>query len=1059
MKRMACTLYMVGLILAPTVLADPAESGKPDWRNPEMISRNKLPARTSVLSADAGQRELVRAKFLWSPSPLKAPLNFQAIDFDDSKWSTIPIPSCWQIHGHGIPIYTNIKYPFKADADSGDVMLPAPKEFTKNKIPNPVGCYRTTLPPMEKTAGRTVLHFGAVKSAMEVYFNGKYVGYSQGSMLPAEFDVSAYLNDGKTPNLLAVKVYRWSDGSYLEDQDMWRFAGIFREVYLYTTPEVHIRDYSAHATFNADYSLATVHVTLHVQNDSAKPVDAGLGEYKATLREGKNEVAATSHKHLAGPLAPGKERAISFTFEVKTPALWSAEKPNLYSLEIQGLGQTFASDFGFRDIQIRDRQLWINGKSIKIKGVNRHEHDPDRGRVMTTAIMEKDILLMKQNNINTVRLSHYPNHPEFYRLCDRYGMYVIDEANVESHGLSYHRCVLPGDKPQWRNATVDRVERMALRDRNHACIIMWSFGNEAGWGSAYVAARKALLAADPQKRPVQYADMNSVGDFDSQTYPTLQWLTQYSKGKAKRKGERGEKTALRQHGKQPTKKPFLMNEYAHAMGNSGGNLDEYWETIYKHKMIVGGCIWDWVDQGLRAKKIDADKDPLGRPALPAPGLREGWFYAYGGDFGDTPNSDNFCCNGLVNPDRKPNPMLAQVKYVQQPVKFSLGDVTDPTKPKVLLLNRHNFTDLKEFTLRYTLRENGRVVTSDVVETLECAPGAQATVTLALKDHTPKPNHEYHLEVHLTRKASKSSALRLASPACVEGHVAAHAQFALAKFAPPESMIGYVPPKAVRDTFVFESGKGARKVTVTVSTRTGQVTSWTQGGEELLCSPIRPNFWRVPTDNDEGNDMPKHSSPWKAASTKLTKQSAKIVDKRVDVLWALPNNRGGVSASYRLSVEGRLEVAMKLAPSPKKKMGNIPRIGWMFESHDAYDRVRWFGRRDETYWDRKTGSILGLHRSTLSQMITPYVRPQENGQRADVRFAEYTADNGAGLRLVALDAPMQMTAWPYTQRDLTVTKHNAELPKRRTMTLQVDLQQMGVGGDNSWGLPVHAKYCL
>ncbi len=1067
MKR---TTHGLVVLVSALLLSSLASAAKPDWRNPEVFGRNKLPARTNTRATTwapgpniGWSQNLRSAKFHWSPSPDKAPAGFEKPEFDDSKWNTIPIPSCWQIHGYGIPLYVNIKYPFTPNAETGDVMLPVPKDWTKAKIPNPVGCYRMELPSGPTGNTRKILHFGAVKSAMEVYINGKYVGYSQGSMLPAEFDITKFINIQKNPegppvkNLLAVKVYRWSDGSYLEDKDMWRFSSIFREVRLYRTPEVHIRDYSTHATFNKDYSAATLHVRALVKNDSpnAAPGTTGL---RIALSSGGNEVGRAEAN--VPPLKAGEEKAVTLKMEVKNPALWSAEKPNLYRLVVAGRGQDFQDTFGFRDIQIRDRQLWVNGRSIKIKGVNRHEHDPNRGRVMTTTIMEKDIRLMKQHNINTDRTSHYPTHPDFYKPCDRYGMYVIDEANIESHGLSYHKRILPGDKPQWEKATVDRVERMVIRDRNHPCVIMWSFGNEAGWGNAYVAARKALLAADPQKRPVQYADMNLVADFDSQTYPTIEWLEQYVRGKARRQGKGGENTARRQQGKQPTRKPFLMNEYAHAMGNSGGNLDEYWDTIYAHKALVGGCIWDWVDQGLRAKKNDASKDPLGRPAAVAPFAREGWFYAYGGDFGDKPNDDNFCCNGLVNPDRKPNPMLAQVKYVQQPVKFSLSDASDRLKPVIRMVNRHNFTNLSEFTLRYTLRENGRVIQSAEIKKLDLAPGAAKTIELPLDEYTQSAGDEYHIEVQLLRKARTASPLLLVGPACGAGHTAAHAQFALGKFAADLSTQHFVVPAKLDDkTVLLKSGTGLAQVKVIIDTRTGRITGWTLGGVELLRSPIRPNFWRVPTDNDEGNKMPKRCGYWKTAADKLSLISVKPAQDRVRVRYNLPGGQGILAVVYRLSDTGLLELGMELTPKVKKWMGDIPRVGWAFETHDAFSRVRWFGRRDETYADRKTGSILGLWRSTVERMITPYVRPQENGQRADVRFAEFTADNGAGIRVHAGDALFQMTAWPYTQKALAATMHDADLPRRRTLTLQLDHKQMGVGGDNSWGLPVHSKYRL
>jgi beta-galactosidase len=1040
--------------LLAAALAVSARAEAPPWEDPEVFGIDKLPPRCAAWPCATAEEALAGTydrspgvvslngewSFRWAPDPGARPAGFEAPSFDVSSWGTIPVPSCFELHGHGVPLYVNIKYPFKVDPPR--VMGEPPREFTSFAHRNPVGSYRRTFEVPAAWQGRRILlHFAGVRSAFFAWVNGVRVGYSEGSRLPAEFDITAAARPGT--NVLAVEVYRFSDGSYLEDQDFWRLSGIHRDVFLYSTPAVALWDFFAQASLEAggDGTLR-----LHHTIRNAGGVPAADLRVRLTLFDpsGRRVGDGPLVDEALPPVAPGfgPERATA-AVRVTAPRPWTPESPELYAavVEVTQAGRVLdarRASVGFRRLEIRDRQLWLNGVSIKVKGVNRHEMDPERGYVPTMEMMERDVRLMKRAHINFVRTAHYPNDPRWYDLCDRVGLLVLDEANVESHGLSYHKKVLPGDRPEWRAAVVDRMRRMVVRDRGHACVGMWSPGNEAGYGSAFVAMREAALAADPERRPMQYADMNLVGDVDSQTYPTPEWLLQHVQGRATRKGERNETALVEQHGPYPSGKPFLMNEYAHAMGNSVGNFREYWDVIEAHPMLLGGFIWDWVDQGLYKAGPDGRR-----------------FFAYGGDFGDVPNDGNFCCNGLVAPDRVPHPHYEEVRKVHQYVRVTPEDAT---AGRLRVENRYGFTNLDRFEAEWQLDRDGVPVQRGALGRLTVAPGA-ATVVAIPWTKPPADGAEWFLTVRF----------RLPEPTAwaEAGFVVAWEQVAVresATFAaPPEPAVGRAPVATRDGADVVVRGADFE---VRIDGTHGGLASWRSGGRELLAGPLRLNFWRVPTDNDIGWKAPRLMQAWEAAGAGARAREITVAESAgtvtVEAVLGVPVGESAARLGYAIGASGRIHCTAAVTPAGEggKAAPEMPRFGVRFAVPGAMSGIEWYGRGPhENYGDRKTSAPVGIHRAAVADWITPYVRPQENAGRCDVRWIALRDAAGSGVRVRAVGGPLMVTAWPYSAEDLAAARHDVDLPRRDFITVSLDHRQMGVGGDNSWGLPVHEEYRL
>jgi len=921
-----------------------------------------------------------------------------------------------------------------------------PKTFTTFTQRNPVGSYRRTFTvPVTWQGRRVILHFGGVSSAYFVWVNGKQVGYAEDSRLPSEFDVTALVKSGE--NLVAVEVYKYSDGSYLEDQDFWRLSGIFRDVFVYSTPENALWDCYGYAELDADFKDASL--TAYVTLRSAQSAPAGEYALSLELRDplgNRVSLPGDSHEISLPVLTTGITAVTAGPFTVKEPVKWSSETPNLYTLiyilkQKERIIDVRKTQLGFRKVGFINGELAVNGHTIKIKGVNRHEFDPAAGYVQNRALIEQDVRLMKQGNFNFVRTAHYPCDPRFYEACDRQGLYVMDEANVESHGLSYHKKVLPGDLPEWSAPTVIRGERMAIRDRGHASVVMWSLGNESGYGSAFPSMNAAIRAVDPEKRLIQYADMNVAGDMDSQTYPTPEWLRQHLQGKAVRKGEHGERALFEQHGTYPSGKPFLMNEYCHAMGNSLGNFQEYWELIDANPMLIGGFIWDWVDQGVWKTLPDGKR-----------------LLAYGGDFGDQPNNNNFCCNGLVDPERHPHPHYWQAAKTQQPIRISNGS----TRGTVLVTNLHEVLNADIYALEWKLLRDGVPIRYGTALNADVPAGASRSLSLRIGELPPSV-------VPTCDSLVVSFALKEKTAWADKGHVVAWDQISLGECPPPVAP-ATSGADAQQNLSVSRNGVDIRvagaDTTFTFSGTTGCLTSWQVKGRERLAAPLAFNFWRVPTDNDEGFKLQEKSKVWKDAAARATLTS----------LAANPAKPGEVTAEFALAAgastarltsmcyaDGRIDIAATVTLKPgadNKPLPIVPKIGLQTVFANSFETVKWFGKGPcENYWDRQDATWLGCHMLPVSEFITAYVRPQENANRCGVRWITFTRKTGDGVRVSADGQPLMVSAWPYTQADLGAAKHAAELPQRDLLTVNLDHLQMGVGGDNSWGLPVHTPYTI
>jgi len=1026
--QIASGVFVVAGLIA---LSNASNAARPDWENEQVVGRNKEAGRaTSWVYADReqaiqGTREAspyYRSlngtwKFHWSPNPDARPADFHQPEFSVAAWDDLPVPSNWQLHGYGVPLYSNIPYPFRADPPN--VMGEPPKNFTNFAQRNPVGSYRRSFQvPADWSGRQTFLQFDGVDSAFYVWINGRQVGYSQDSRTVALFNITPYLQAGD--NTLAVEVYRYSDGSYLEDQDFWRLSGIYRDVYVWSAAELHLRDFFVRTDLDADCHDAELSVEVEVQN---------FGDAQRKFSVEAELLDADGESLFAGVAASGQADAggkgtVTLAKSVDNPAKWSAEQPNLYRLLLtlkDADGQTVAvttCNVGFRKVEIRDGLLLVNGQRIYFMGVNRHEHDPVTGHAVSVDSMIADIRLMKQFNINAVRTSHYPNDPRWYDLCDRYGLYVIDEANIESHGMGYGAQSLAKD-PTWKLAHLDRVERMVERDKNHPSVVIWSLGNEAGNGVNFHAAYDWIKQRDPS-RPVQYeraeADRNT--DIRCPMYARISDVVAYASGKPDR--------------------PMILCEYAHAMGNSVGNLQDYWDAFERYGHLQGGFIWDWVDQGL-TKKV-----PASQPAAET-------FFAYGGDFGDQPNDGNFCINGLIAPDRRPNPHAWEVKKVYQHIKVHADELA---AGKVRVRNKYYFTNLNEFDASWVLRRDGHPVQSGTLGRLDVPPQSEQVVTVPLAQTTDSGEH----------LLTVAFALPAATAWADKGHIVAWDQFEMpSENARPETTVRDSPTwKDQDDKIVVTCGD----VQVTVGRRSGAIESYRVDGTELLASPLVPHFWKSPNDNQMRNNYVSQLGAWRDAGERRERAAvlvAVLPEPASDIVlikaaFRLPVANADYQVTYRIAGNGAVTVHADYTPNqPQAPL--MPRFGMTMAMPRTFDQVRWYGRGpQETYWDRKTGGEIAIYESTVDDWVYDYIRPQDTGNRADVRWATFTDADGRGLKVIG-QKPLNVSAWPYTQADLENATHPYQLPRREFNTVFIDDQLHGVGGDNSWGARTHDQYTL
>ena len=1012
--------------------------------------------------------------FLWADDYRKLPKGFAEPDFDDSSWDSIAVPSNWEFQGYGIPIYINS--PFEWSPDSGG------KEPTFPDVV-PGGLYRTRFTvPSHWRNQQVFVQFGGVKSGFVLYLNGKQVGYSEDSKNPAEFNLTPFLRDGE--NVLAMEVHRWSSGSYYECQDFWRISGIERDVYLTARPAVLIRDLAVESPLSADFRDGVLDFGVKL----AAPGGKG-GKVSLALSLLGPDGAEIWSETKSATVAPAKDltdgQMVAFHHVVKDVQAWSAEKPVLYTALLALIGEDGGTEYtsakvGFRTARVEGTDFLVNGKRVMIKGVNIHEHAPYTGHVVSEELMRRDFELMKQHNINAIRTSHYPQQRLFYELCDEYGFYVCSEANVESHG--------------WRGVAQDasfyptQLERelgMYERTKNFACVVIFSLGNEAGFGTNFEEAYKALKAKE-KMRPVVFGDAGSgpYTDIIWPMYPSEQTLLTMDERKLD--------------------KPYINCEYAHAMGNSTGDLVDLWEVYYNAKQLQGGFIWDWVDQG---EWVD----------------RDGGFWAYGGDFGDkTPSDGNFNSNGLVSPDRTPHPGMNEVRKVYQNIKFErLGDNASGTVA-VEATNRFFFTDLDEFDFSYTVESNGSDIKTGTLPRVQAAPGQK--VRFELEVPAPAGSNEL-CTVQINAKSRK------AVPGIPEGHVVATEQFVLAEGANAP----YTQPGA--NFKIKENGRqivlSASRISLTFDKGSGAISSYKVNGTEYIQDGFgfRPNYWRGPTDNDYGNKLPTRAASWKELSLNpevVSAEAAVTPDGLAQLTVTYPSK---CVVNYLLGADGSLKVSVDLGDQPlpefqptrvldgpgmrydpdadpeelarqkeqfnawvaalqeversqwQSRSFNLPRFGLRLRLPAAYHNVTYLGRGPgENYWDRKAGSPLGLYRTTAEQMYFPYVRPQENGHRTDVRQLTLLDDKGKGLAIFAegvlefnalrnsvedFDSaesthPVQINY--YDNHDVDVTggrkqTHINDIVPRNYVELCLDESMQGVGGDNSWGAPVNPKYLI
>jgi beta-galactosidase len=998
----------------------------PDWENPKVFNIGKEPPHaTAVPFPDvAGARTLDRKasvyyqslngkwKFHWVPRPADRPAGFEQDGFDTAAWGEIDVPSNWEFQGYGTPIYVNSDYEFPGEPD--------PPHIPHDS--NPVGCYKRWFTVPVAWADKEVfVHFGAVKSAFYIWVNGQFVGYSQGSKTPAEWRLTPYLRPGA--NSMAMEVYRWSDGTYLECQDMWRLSGITRDVFLYAAPPARIRDFRVLA--GLDEAYADGRLTVEVEMVNHRPT-APVRPLTLALRlfdpEGREFITERRPVDLAG-----RDRArVVFTQAVASVRKWSAETPTLYDLvlELQGEdGRTLEAvgcKTGFRTVEIRGGRLLVNGVPIRLKGVNRHEHDPRTLHVMSEAVMRRDIQLMKQFNINAVRTCHYPNDPRWYELCDQYGIYLVDEANIESHGMGYGERSL-AKNPDWREAHLDRTMRMVERDKNHPSVIVWSLGNEAGDGPNFAATYAWIKQRDPS-RPIHYERAGEGPDTDI-VCPMYAW------------------SYLLKYASRVQRRPLILCEYAHSMGNSTGNLQDIWDIIERYEQLQGGFIWDWVDQGVWKT---------------APDGRE--YYGYGGDWGPpgTPSDDDFCINGLVLPDRTPHPALWEVKKVYQPLAIRPVPLTSN---RFEIENKHDFVGLDGYRISWEIQADGRTVGHGEVGRLDVPPHARREVTVDLPDIRPEPGVEYFLNFQAETLA--------ATDLVPAGHVVAVAQFPLPAAAPPPAAgaLAGGPLRVDQDAGSLTVSGG--ELRARFDRKTGELVEYAWRGRALLRSGPVPNFWRPPTDNDFGNRMPEMAGVWRQAGTqrrlvRLEAEPMGDVEVWVTAEFDLPGVGAQSRLTYTVRADGEIGVEHALTVRAPD-LPELPRFGVVCRLPAELQNMEYFGRGpQENYCDRNTAALVGRYRSTVAGQPFPYISPQETGNKTDVRWAAFTDAQGAGL-LVIGQPLLSLSALPYTVEDLTQdkrgTRHTIDLAPRDFVTLCLDLKQRGVGGDDSWGATPHAPYCL
>ncbi len=1015
-----------------------------NWENPEIFKINKEDGHAIMMPFDSEKDALSakessykqslngKWKFYWQRGLKNQPENFQLTSFDDSHWDEINVPSVWQTQGYSVPYYYASTFP-KAFSRS------------KGKIPSidhdmqEIGFYRKSFTLNENFNGREIfLHFGAAKSALEVYVNGEFVGYSQGSMTPHEFNVTKVLKPGE--NVITAKLYRYSDGSYLEDQDMWWLCGIYREVYLFAEPKLCLRDFYFKTDFDDSYTDSNVTLNMYINNynnirgkmtASAKLIDSNNGEI----------LLGTKETELSG----GNE-AVTFTETVKAPEKWSAETPNLYTLvmtiELDGkiiCVKTYK--VGFKKVEIKGEKIYYNGMPLMIKGVNRHDFDCDNGWAVPREIYTQDLDIMKQNNINSIRTSHYPDDPYFYDMCNKYGFYVMDECEVETHGV--RRKGVPGSNPVWTGAVVDRMQRMVLRDRNNPCVFMWSLGNEAGDGSNFMEMKKAALALD-NSRQFHYE-----GDFDltksdviSRMYPTKDIMEKLGNKQPITISLYDNIANQLAADSKPIKaemyegKPVVLCEYAHSMENSLGNFQEYIDDFEKYDNMCGGFIWDFVDQALHVKDENGNDN-----------------YLYGTDFQgqephkliDIPNTTAmtgsnvyFCANGIIGADRKPHPQIVEVKHGYQNIGIT---AVDASNGEFKLKNKFLFTNLSNFNCKWVIKAEGEEVLSGELGKIECAPLEECNIKIDFDSSKLPKDKEVILTVSFeTTKESLG---------IEKDYEIAFEQF----------IINAMPqPKDDNADGNLDFDINGKRVTVKgdnleVIVDDGKIVSYKIEGKELLKAPLMPNYFRALTDNDIDflNFTPQWAKfhpfyAWQRATHHTRADKTEVTKNKNAVEIHIAFSTAGLKksvATYRVYPDGRLYVFHSAVPTK-----GMLRFGYQMTMDKSMEYITWYGRGPKpTYIDRKLGSKIDLYKSSVTDFEYRYMRPQESSNRCDVRYFTLTDKNGFGIKVDAYyDNPINFSAYHYTTDGLEKATHINDIPYEDITTVNIDHRQLGVGGD-------------
>ncbi len=989
-------------------------NGYPEWNNnPEITGLNRLPKRATLIAYDTEEEALFanrglskrkmslngKWKFSFAKNPAEAPVDFYKEECDTSDWDDIKVPANWQSEGYDYPQYTNTRYPWSFKEPN---LKPpyAPVGY------NPVGSYvKSFVIGADCDLDSPItLHFDGVESAFYVWVNGELVGFSKDSFSPSEFDITPYVRHGD--NKIAVKVFRWCDQSWLEDQDFWRLAGIFREVYLEFNEKVSIYDVFARTTLSDDFKEAALDVDVTVRNYAGM---TGEADIFVQLFDGSKPVFKKRAEKVT--LTGAEYEKVTLHFDVVNPRLWSAEKPERYTLTVSAADETFVSSkIGFVKYEIKNGLMLVNGKEIMFKGVNRHDFTCDHLRATTYEDMIHSILLMKRYNVNAVRTSHYPNNPMWYDLCDEYGLYVIDETNLETHGTWHYgqreeEETIPASKKEWTDAVVGRAESMVMRDKNHPAVCMWSLGNESFGGENFIKMRERILEID-KSRVIHYEGtchfrrFEHATDVESEMY-TRPWNVV---GNINRNNN----------------KPFILCEYSHAMGNSCGGLHDYWKLFYQYPSLQGGFIWDWIDQAIRTKS------PEGKEYL-----------AYGGDFGDEPNDGTFAGNGLLFADGKVTPKLIETKKCYQNIWFKDADIVNG---RVRIHNQHLFTNLSEYNFTYTIEIDGELSKRGEFK-VDLAPLSKGVFSMGFTI-PEKRKGEYAITV--------SAELKNDTIWAKKGHEVAFEQFVLPVVDKKSEKKPSGEVRIENTDKVTVTGEGFKAV---FCKECGNLVSYEIDGTEILNGRAEQNYWRAMTDNDKGARLYKRAASWREAGKNAELKSIDVSGgknfAKIVCRFTLPTEKESASEiTYTVTGDGRIRVDAVVTPA---LMDNeIPCVGMMFDLKKEFDLMNFYGNGPhETYIDRMASAKLGIYSIKVADQMTHYLVPQENANKTGVRWAEFVNSDGLGIRFEADDV-LEVSPGFYTPLETEEYDHDYKLPEPEKVIAKVNARMMGVGGDDSWG---------